>query len=34
VNAMVPGGFVPTGPAVLTLTVGSASAPLTTIWLQ
>jgi uncharacterized protein (TIGR03437 family) len=34
VNAIVPGGFVPTGPAVLTLSVGSASAPLTTIWLQ
>jgi uncharacterized protein (TIGR03437 family) len=34
VNAVVPGGFVPTGPAVLTLSVGSALAPLTTIWLQ
>jgi uncharacterized protein (TIGR03437 family) len=34
VNAIVPGGFVAPGPAVLTLSVGSALAPLTTIWLQ
>jgi uncharacterized protein (TIGR03437 family) len=34
INAVVPGGFVPAGPAALTLTVGAATSPLITIWLQ
>jgi uncharacterized protein (TIGR03437 family) len=34
VNARVPAGFIPTGPVVAELTVGSAVAPGLTIWLK
>jgi uncharacterized protein (TIGR03437 family) len=34
VNARLPAGFIPTGPAVAELAVGSAVAPHFTIWLK
>jgi uncharacterized protein (TIGR03437 family) len=34
INARVPGGFVPPGPANAQLTVGTATSPAITIWLQ
>jgi uncharacterized protein (TIGR03437 family) len=34
VNARVPGGFVPPGPADAQLTVGTAASPPITVWLQ
>ena len=34
VNARVPAGFIPTGPAVAELAVGSFVAPDFTIWLK
>jgi uncharacterized protein (TIGR03437 family) len=34
VNAVIPGGFVQPGPAVVQLSVGSAASPPLTIWLQ
>jgi uncharacterized protein (TIGR03437 family) len=34
VNTRVPAGFIPTGPAVAELAVGSAVAPHFTIWLK
>lgn len=33
-DAVVPGGFVPAGQAPVTLTVGSATSPILTVWLQ
>jgi len=33
-DAVIPGGFVPPGPAAVILTVGSVAAPVLTIWLQ
>ncbi|MDR3702790.1 MAG: hypothetical protein P4L56_24300 [Candidatus Sulfopaludibacter sp.] len=33
-NAVVPGGFVPPGQAVVTLTVGAVTSPVLSIWLQ
>ncbi|MGO9011944.1 MAG: hypothetical protein ACLQPN_17740 [Bryobacteraceae bacterium] len=34
VNAVMPGGFVPSGPVAVQLTVGVASSPAITVWLQ
>jgi uncharacterized protein (TIGR03437 family) len=34
INVRVPGGFVPPGPANAQLTVGTATSPAITIWLQ
>lgn len=34
VNLIVPGPYLPSGTAPLQLTVGTANAPLTTIWVQ
>ena len=34
INARVPGGFVPPGPADVALTVGTVTAPTVTVWLK
>jgi uncharacterized protein (TIGR03437 family) len=34
INARVPGGFVPPGPAEVALTVGTVTAPAVTVWLK
>jgi len=34
INARVPGGFVPTGPAAVELALGNLAAPPTTVWLK
>jgi uncharacterized protein (TIGR03437 family) len=34
VDAVIPGGFVPSGPVAVQLTVGVAVSPLFTVWLQ
>jgi uncharacterized protein (TIGR03437 family) len=34
VDAVIPGGFVPSGPVSVQLTVGVAASPLFTVWLQ
>jgi uncharacterized protein (TIGR03437 family) len=34
VNAVVPGGFVPSGPVPVTLTVGTATSPVLTVWVR
>lgn len=34
IDAVVPGGFVPAGPAAVQLTVGSAASPILTMWVQ
>jgi uncharacterized protein (TIGR03437 family) len=34
VDAVIPGGFVMAGQAAVTLTVGSATSPILTIWLE
>jgi uncharacterized protein (TIGR03437 family) len=34
VDAVIPGGFVPSGPVGVQLTVGVGTSPLFTVWLQ
>jgi uncharacterized protein (TIGR03437 family) len=34
VDAVIPGGFVPSGPVAVQLSVGVADSPLMTVWLQ
>jgi uncharacterized protein (TIGR03437 family) len=34
IDAVIPGGFIPTGPVPVQLTVGVAASPLITVWLQ
>ncbi len=34
INAVIPGGFLQAGPANMQLTVGTATSPLLTIWMQ